>query len=104
MTVPAFPTDSGQVKKPIEAYQQPISPPFPAQQQQPIYSSVLAPKQEQTSLRREPDPSPPPLPTSQPPPIASYQQQPERTFVDELKQRNVRQQRSDFLNTNSKSR
>ncbi|KAI6191121.1 Aquaporin-10 [Aphelenchoides bicaudatus] len=98
MTVPEFPADSR--KKPIEAYQHPIQHqnqsqvPYSAHQQQPIYSTVLtARKEEDSSLRREPDLSPPPLPTSQPPPVISYDQ-PERTFVEELKQRNARQPRN----------
>jgi hypothetical protein len=99
MTVPEFP-GSEQLKKPLETSQLPFVPPttyapqqHKFQQQEPgIYSTVISPREEQSSLRREPEPSPPPpIPSSQPPQIIS--QQSERTFVDELKQRNLRQQR-----------
>lgn len=101
MTVPEFPS-SVKTKKLLEASQQPILQPITYAQQieqqqlqrkEPaIYSTVVTSKQDQSSLRREPDPSPPPpLPSSQPPPIVNQ----DRTFVDELKQRNLRHQRQE---------
>lgn len=91
MTVPEFFPGSSE-KKVLETQQHPISSPssnfYHPRAQQPAHSTVLTARD---SFRREPDPSPPPpLPSSQPPATTTPQQP---TFVDELKQRNIRQQR-----------
>lgn len=99
-TVPSFPGDDNLQKAPIQATQVPMMPPTAyvpqhekyQKQDMAIYSTLMSSKPERNSLHREPEPSPPPpLPSSQPPAITN--QQLERTFIDELKQRNNRQQR-----------